>query len=65
MAKKKPTKTQRIITSVGREIKKDEPGIIGKTRKKFGAKRALAQKRAILLSKARRRGARLPRRLLP
>lgn len=58
MAKK--TKTQKILKSVGHELKENEPRIVGKTRQKFGAERAAKQKTAILFSKARKRGARVP-----
>lgn len=56
------TKTERTLKSVGREMKANEPSIVGHTRKKFGADRARKQKTAILLDKARRRGARIGRR---
>jgi len=36
------------------EVKANEPGVVGKTRKKFGKKRAAKQKVAIALSKARK-----------
>jgi hypothetical protein len=52
-------KTRRILQSVGHELKADEPRIVGRTRRKFGAQRAKKQKTAILLSKARERGARV------
>ncbi len=58
MAKKK-TKTEKILSSVGRELKRDEPAIVGKARIKHGERAARKQETAILLSKARRRGARI------
>ncbi len=58
MAKKK-TKTKKILSRIGKELKKDEPAIVGKTRRKKGAKAAAKQKTAILLSKARKAGARI------
>jgi hypothetical protein len=59
--KRKPTKTRKILKSVGAELKKNEPDIVGKTRAKKGQEAAEAQREAILLSKARRRGARIPK----
>jgi len=38
------------------EVKRNEPAIVGKTRRKKGAAAARRQKEAIALSKARRRG---------
>lgn len=55
-------KTKRILRSVGRELKRDEPSVVKKTRRKKGAAAAERQRKAILLEKARRRGARIPRR---
>jgi hypothetical protein len=55
-------KTRRILHSVGRELKENPPRQLAKTRKKFGAKRADKQRIAILLSKARKRGASVKRR---
>ena len=46
-----------IIQSVGRELKHNPPKILAKTRRKKGAKAAARQRTAILLSKARSRGA--------
>lgn len=50
-----------ILGRVGEELKKNPPAILAKTRRKSGAKRAEAQRRAILLSKARKAGARIPK----
>ena len=58
---KKPTKTKSILEQVGHELKVDEPRVVSLTRKKFGGDRALKQKRAILLSKARHMGAKIPK----
>lgn len=52
--------TQAILQSVGGEMKANPPSIVKSTRQKFGAMRALKQSRAILLSKARKRGAQIP-----
>ncbi len=46
-----------IIASVGRELKHNPPKVLAKTRRKKGAKAANRQRTAILLSKARGRGA--------
>jgi hypothetical protein len=43
---------------IGRELKDNPPRVLAKTRKKKGRKQAEKQRRAILLSKARRAGAR-------
>jgi len=42
------------------EVKRNEPAIVGKTRRKKGAAAARRQKIAIALSKARRKGAKIP-----
>lgn len=65
MGRKKRKKSSRsisIIESVGHEMKVNPPKILAHTRAKFGAKRAEEQRVAILLNKARRRGARIKRR---
>lgn len=54
-------KSKAILQRVGTELKQNPPAILGKTRRKFGAKRAASQKTAILLNKARRMGASIPR----
>lgn len=46
-----------VLEAVGHELKANPPKILAKTRRKSGAKRAEKQRRAILLSKARRQGA--------
>lgn len=59
---KKPSKSQQKVSRAFREVNKDEPAQVAKTRKKYGAARAKKQKTAIALSKARRAGARIPKR---
>ena len=54
------TMTQRFLHEAGSEIKRKEPRIVGHTRRKFGKETAEKQRKAILLSKARARGARIP-----
>lgn len=49
-----------ILASIGKEIKSNPPSIITNTSKKFGIARAQRQKKAILLSKARKAGANIP-----
>lgn len=53
--------TRRILSEVGRELKRNEPEIVAKVRQKKGGKAAERVKTAILLSKARKRGARIRR----
>lgn len=53
-------KAQAKIEAAGHEIKVNPPKILAKTRKKFGKKRMEAQKKAIMLSKARQAGAKIP-----
>lgn len=60
MAKKK-TKTQKILASVGRELRKSPPTVLAKTAAKKGSAAAERQRVAILLEKARARGAHIPR----
>lgn len=48
-----------ILADVGHEIKSNPPAILAKTRRKKGAAAAEDQRKAILLSKARDRGARV------
>lgn len=47
--------------SIGHEMKKNEPSIIAKTRRKKGKKAANKQRIAILLAKARKAGVRVPK----
>ena len=60
--RRKTTKTKRILQSVGHELKKKPPKILAKTRRKKGKAAAERQRVAILLNKARKRGARIKRR---
>ena len=59
MAKRKYSET--VLEGVGHEMKVNPPKILAHTREKFGAKRAEEQRKAILLNKARKRGARIGR----
>lgn len=61
MARKK-TKTEKILKSVGRELEKRPPSVLAKTKRKKGKAAARKQEVAILLAKARKRGARIPKR---
>ena len=54
--------TSHVLQSVGRELKRNPPAILAKTRRKSGKARAEKQRVAILLSKSRRRGAKIKRR---
>ncbi len=56
---KHTTRTAHILESVGRELKNNPPSILRKTRRGKGAKAAEKQRVAILLNKARKRGARI------
>ncbi len=53
-------KNDDILSSVGNEIKTNPPSILKQTAQKYGVARAQKQKSAILLSKARKMGAKLP-----
>ncbi|MDI6732331.1 MAG: hypothetical protein QME16_00160 [Planctomycetota bacterium] len=48
------------LEKVGHEIKENPPKILAHTKKKFGKARAEKQRKAILLSKARKEGAKIP-----
>jgi len=52
---KKVSKTKKILSSVGKELKKNPPRILAKTKKKKGKKAMEKQRVAILLSKARKK----------
>lgn len=52
--------TKTILKSVGKELKQNPPSILAKTAKKKGKTQANKQRVAILLSKARKAGARIP-----
>lgn len=45
---------QSSLEAAGHELKENPPSVLAKTRKKSGAKRAEAQRRAIMFSKARK-----------
>lgn len=49
-----------ILNSVGQEMKTNPPAILAKTRTKQGPAMANKQRVAILLSKARKAGAKIP-----
>ena len=55
MAKKKKTKTKRILQNIGHELKKSPPKVLSK----FSGEKRESIRTAILLSKARRRGVRI------
>jgi hypothetical protein len=58
MAKSKSTQ---ILETIGSEMKANAPSILDRTARKFGADKAEAQRKAILLNKARKAGAKIPR----
>ena len=49
-----PLPSRSATDAAFRDLKRDPPRILARTRKKFGAARAEAQRKAIGLSKARR-----------
>lgn len=53
------TKTRDILSEVGRELRDNPPKQLAKTARKYGAGRAEKQRKAILLSKSRSKGARV------
>jgi len=53
------SKTKRILRQVGHELKVNEPAVVKKTRRKKGQMAAEKVRKAVLLDKARRRGARI------
>lgn len=55
------TKTQSVLERVGHELKVNPPSVLASTRRKYGPVQAAKQKTAILLSKARKAGASIPR----
>ena len=55
------SKTSDILEDVGHELKSNPPSIVASTRRKFGPERARKQTVAILLSKSRRMGAKIPK----
>lgn len=62
MPKKKMTKTKRIVKAAFHEVHHDTPNIVYATAAKKGTERAEEQRVAIALSKARKKGAKIPRR---
>ena len=48
------------LEAIGHELKVNPPAIVNATRRKFGASRAEKQRKAILLSKARQAGVKIP-----
>jgi hypothetical protein len=58
---KKTSKSRQITHRMGVEMRDNPPRIIEKTRREKGDKAAEKQRRAILLSKARRAGAKIPK----
>lgn len=52
--------TKKIIEGVGQEMKSNPPSQLAKTAAKFGPAIAKKQRVAILLSKAKGRGAKIP-----
>lgn len=62
----KMTKSQRLVKAAGHEMKENPPAVLAKTRREKGEEAAEAQRKAIMLSKARKAGARIgknPKRL--
>lgn len=58
--KRPKTRTARILEDVGEELKENPPSVLETTRRRGGKAQAERQRRAILLSKARKRGADVP-----
>jgi hypothetical protein len=54
------SQTSDILDSVGKELKTNPPKVLDKTLKTKGATQANKQRVAILLSKARQAGAKIP-----
>ena len=54
------SKKDMMMKRIGHELKENPPKILAKTARKFGKAKAAKQKTAILLSKARRAGAKIP-----
>jgi hypothetical protein len=48
------------LEAIGHEMKVNPPAVVNATRRKFGADRAEKQRKAILLSKARSAGVKIP-----
>ena len=49
------------LDAIGKEMKANPPAILNQTRRKFGVERAEKQRKAILLSKARAAGVKIPK----
>lgn len=49
-------KNKAILQEIGKELKQNPPKVVQATERKFGVARAQKQKKAILLSKARKAG---------
>lgn len=60
--RKKPTKTRRLVRNAFREVARNEPRAVKRTRRKKGARAAKKQRIAIALSKARAKGAKIRKR---
>lgn len=48
------------LEAIGHELKTKPPAVLNATRRKFGVARAEKQRKAILLSKARQAGVKVP-----
>lgn len=55
------SKTDGILESVGQELKTNPPRVLANTKRKLGVAKAGKQRVAILLSKARKLGANIPK----
>lgn len=56
---KNNSRSSKLLSSIGGELKENPPEVLAKTRKKKGKAAAEKQRVAILLSKARKAGARV------
>lgn len=54
-------RSAQILEDVGRELKENPPKVVEEQRRKEGNAKAERVRRAILLDKSRRRGARIPK----
>lgn len=48
------------LEAIGKELKVNPPAVLNSTKRKFGAQRAEKQRKAILLSKGREAGVKIP-----
>lgn len=48
------------MSAIGSELKENPPAVVNATRRKFGVDRSRKQRTAILLSKARQAGVKIP-----